>query len=464
MFKNLGSFGLLAAGAGLMVAGLSGCPSYTFLEVLPERVTENQIIIEPGKPVPADILFVVDNSCSMEDEQELLARNFDAFIAELTQAKADYRIGVVTTDLADRGGGLEWEGIRVSSFGPPPMRRLQGVNADNCRTIQIEHGCFRGPDSANRVVTSAMTADEQVQRFGANVRVGSCGDGEFEEGLAGMIRGLERASGSDCNAGFLRDGANLVLVLVSDEDDYSRARPGLSNEIQALVDRLGELKPLAQVRIAAIVGASLDASGPTAARCSQTQGTSCGGACQEFSPVQGSQQACAGDTCPAGEQCGAFSRQCVEPDYFYWNAVNCGWCTYYNTGNCCSALAGTRYLEFARALESRVSDATSGAISATRCAASADPQVRVGCLVDSICQADFSQTLKKIATDLVIDIEVSLNPPAAYPPGVVVTVNGVEWKNGVDYSINETGTRLRYLRTPAPSTGDVVEVFYTLPN
>lgn len=463
MFKDRRSRALFAGGATLLFAGLAGCPSYTFLEVLPERITENQIIIEPGKPVPADILFVVDNSCSMEDEQDLLARNFDAFIQELTTAKADYRMGVVTTDLSDTSQGREWVGVRVSSFAPQPPKQLTGVTATGCQLLDIQHSCFRGPEAAKRVVTSEMPAAEQVAAFGANVRVGSCGSGD-EEGLSGLIRGLERMADGDCNAGFLRPGANLVVVILSDEDDQSKNRPGLSNDVGNLLNRLAELKPMSQIRFAGIIGASVGANGAQAARCSQRVGTQCGGTCQQYGPPQGSLRSCgAGNPCSGGEQCSAFTSQCVTPEYVYWTDVNCAWCSYYNTDDCCSALAGNRYMQFARELEGRIASASGGTISATGCIASDNPEVRVGCLVDSICQNDFSATLKKIATDLIIEVEVVLNPPTSYPPGVVLKVNGETWKYGEDYTVNPEGTRLRYLRNPAPGEGDVVEVFYTLP-
>ena len=48
-----------------------------------------------------DILLVVDNSCSMIDEQQKLAANFDNFISQFLDAEVDYQIGVVTTDMSD---------------------------------------------------------------------------------------------------------------------------------------------------------------------------------------------------------------------------------------------------------------------------------------------------------------------------------------------------------------------------
>ncbi len=47
-----------------------------------------------------DVLLVVDNSCSMVEEQNKLATNFDTFIQYFTDANVDWQIGVVTTDMA----------------------------------------------------------------------------------------------------------------------------------------------------------------------------------------------------------------------------------------------------------------------------------------------------------------------------------------------------------------------------
>src|SRR5688572_15430483 len=78
---------------------LVGCQDYLFEQKFPERIKESQIVVPAAVPTPADILFVVDNSGSMADEQERLASNFDAFIREIAGA-GDYQIGVVSTDLS----------------------------------------------------------------------------------------------------------------------------------------------------------------------------------------------------------------------------------------------------------------------------------------------------------------------------------------------------------------------------
>lgn len=45
-----------------------------------------------------DVLLVVDNSCSMVEEQAKLASNFDSFIQYFDDADVDWQIGVITTD------------------------------------------------------------------------------------------------------------------------------------------------------------------------------------------------------------------------------------------------------------------------------------------------------------------------------------------------------------------------------
>ena len=64
--------------------------------------TQNEV---SGK---VDILWVVDNSGSMEDSQENLARNFNSFINrfvdENTDQLVDFQMAIITTDLLQEDG------------------------------------------------------------------------------------------------------------------------------------------------------------------------------------------------------------------------------------------------------------------------------------------------------------------------------------------------------------------------
>ena len=80
-------------------AGLWGCQQdYLFDQVCPVQLSEVQREEPALAPTPADILFVVDNSGSMADEQENLAQNFQAFIDGLNAGTGDYQLAVVSTD------------------------------------------------------------------------------------------------------------------------------------------------------------------------------------------------------------------------------------------------------------------------------------------------------------------------------------------------------------------------------
>lgn len=151
-----------------------------------------------------DVLFVVDNSGSMGDEQKNLSDNFGSFIQEAKTWNTDYHLGVVTTD----------------AQGKDHSGRLQGTP---------------------RIVTPA-TADS----FKKNVKVGDGGNGT-EEGLEAAHQALSLplaytsnkscAADADCsapstcigglcggwNGGFLREDATLEIVFVSDEEDQSPA-------------------------------------------------------------------------------------------------------------------------------------------------------------------------------------------------------------------------------------------------
>ena len=129
----------------------------------------------------ADILFVVDNSGSMSDDQSKLASSFSSFINWVVSAQVDYRIAVTTTDV-DAGG---------------------------------EQGAFQGSPKILDVTTPNIEA-----AFSANVQVGDTGSGS-EKGLEGSRLALSEPMLSGANAGFLRSEARLYIVYVSDESDQS---------------------------------------------------------------------------------------------------------------------------------------------------------------------------------------------------------------------------------------------------
>jgi len=169
----------LLGGVTLLAATLiAGCPEPpTFY-----RLDQTDVFVQEIRR-SVDVLLVVDNSCSMIDEQIKLGSNFEAFIEEFVDAEVDYQIGVTTTDMVD----------------PEHRGRLQGET---------------------KVITSEMSFEDASDLFAENVHVCATGSG-FEKGLDAARAALTEPVLSNENAGFLRENAALAIVFVSDEEDIS---------------------------------------------------------------------------------------------------------------------------------------------------------------------------------------------------------------------------------------------------
>ncbi|MDP2310305.1 MAG: lamin tail domain-containing protein [Pseudomonadota bacterium] len=77
----------------LLPALSAGCSDYEYSQPTHEDVfIQNQLNT-------VDLLLVVDNSCSMVEEQSKLAGNFDSFIQYFDEAEVDWQLGVITTDV-----------------------------------------------------------------------------------------------------------------------------------------------------------------------------------------------------------------------------------------------------------------------------------------------------------------------------------------------------------------------------
>jgi hypothetical protein len=79
-----------------MIAALSaslwGCQEYTYSDETNVDVFQQRALKQ------VDVLVVIDNSCSMVEEQSNLAVNFDALVSQFSAAEVDWRLAVVTTD------------------------------------------------------------------------------------------------------------------------------------------------------------------------------------------------------------------------------------------------------------------------------------------------------------------------------------------------------------------------------
>lgn len=154
-----------------------------------------------------DILFVVDNSGSMAANQAALSANFDRFFRHLDpdptrvgeDGEVDYRLAVTTTDVKNEGGKLR--------CGPP--------NKDT--------GALAPCTPQSPAVLRPGEGYDPLALFQERVVVGIDGNPR-EEGLRAAELALKEAAklkDSKGDPAFLRDGAYLYVIFVTDEDDDS---------------------------------------------------------------------------------------------------------------------------------------------------------------------------------------------------------------------------------------------------
>jgi len=208
--RSLPSFPVLAATALALV----GCqsPSSQPGTGVPSSCQAQAPLIEP---VETDILFIIDDSGSMAREQQRVAADLPVFVQELQQTggvEHDFRVGLTTTSVYS--AYQDYSSIAYYYYPEAGwLRRLPLVD---------------GGPGTERYLDG--TDPQLVQRFSlAVVGVGVNGSGQETPFEATRIA-LENAAapaesdGGPANHGFLRDGARLMVIVVTDEDDCSETR------------------------------------------------------------------------------------------------------------------------------------------------------------------------------------------------------------------------------------------------
>lgn len=147
-----------------------------------DAVVEDLLQPVAGK---SDILFVIDDSGSMGEEQAKLARNLGVFVERLTESGTDWHAGVITTDTSASIFSGRLRDVAGYSFVSPAIPRAE---------ILLD----------------------------AAVRVGA-GGSDDEKGLLAIQRALTQPTRDlqDHHRGFLRPDAGLHVIVISDEDDGS---------------------------------------------------------------------------------------------------------------------------------------------------------------------------------------------------------------------------------------------------
>ena len=253
MVRMLRLCGWLAAGSVWMLS--SAClnppvesPATTVVQDTPVRVPQNE-------QNQIDVLFMVDNSPSMDAMQtELKARFSDFFqvFQDLATAGtyADLHIGVVTSDYGagDTAGG----GCQASPGGQNGILQAKGAAADaSCQVPMNNQPYIEYAFNKSGTPTSNLPAGQDlVPTFTCMASVGAGGCG-FEHQLESVLQALKNTKE---NAGFLRPQALLAVVFVTNEDDGSAAPQVKFYESTADVGTYGAYDTYRQTQYAVYCG------------------------------------------------------------------------------------------------------------------------------------------------------------------------------------------------------------------
>ncbi|MFP2929769.1 VWA domain-containing protein [Pyxidicoccus sp. 3LG] len=175
---------------------------------LPGKCEAESPVVAPQK---TDILFVIDNSNSMEEEQDGIALELPAFVEALEEGSGvaqDFRVGVITTSVYRRSTFQGQETVRYYEDQSGRLRPVPDASGQSTDERFIE-----GTDPF------------LVEKFRRLVAQGIDGSGQetpFEAVRLAVTEPLATTAISEGgNEGFLRDGARLLVVVVTDEEDCS---------------------------------------------------------------------------------------------------------------------------------------------------------------------------------------------------------------------------------------------------
>ncbi len=172
-------------------------------------------------PPKVDVLFVIDDSFSMGDDQQRLKQELPKMVGLATMWGQDYHLGVTTTDtILVRG---EFQGY--PPYATPVLE--PEVFAQNMVVGTAGHYEERGLEGAWLALYQRAARTDIMCENVPNACPTDDGDGYPLICLEGQCSGR--------NWGFVRDDAELVIIVVSDEEDSSeRSNQFYINQFAAL--------------------------------------------------------------------------------------------------------------------------------------------------------------------------------------------------------------------------------------
>jgi hypothetical protein len=224
------------------------CRPIPAIDPMRSDVLEIQAVQNPD----LDLLIVVDDSRGMLDKQQAFARAFSVFVDEVASVPGglpNVHIGIASTDMGTKGSASPTPAPQIGS-GPGQCK-----DSGNAGVLQTNGSAALVSDNfviANRDRTQNFTGP-LVDAVTSNSFLAEDGCG-FEQPLAGMKAALDH---NPLNAGFLRDSANLGVIVLSDEDDCSVRDPAFFSTDTSVLGPLDSFRCFKQ-------GVKCDPDDPTA--------------------------------------------------------------------------------------------------------------------------------------------------------------------------------------------------------
>ena len=238
--NKLLALGCIAAAAGSLLSNMA-CNEHEIEPFSSSLVAAKKQLSTAGSTRQVDILFVIDNSNSMSEEQLSLDKNFGKFINKLMDANANFRIGVVTTsDMNPTMGNASFNTSPnksfftnarddiVSEYGISQQEYVDYENALRAMCAQyfseqpwIQSDNLSDLVSNGKIGPYTISGGESEKKkeivrnlFRCSAMAGVDG-APIERGLSTMWKALSS------NADFKREGSILSIVFVTDENDCS---------------------------------------------------------------------------------------------------------------------------------------------------------------------------------------------------------------------------------------------------
>lgn len=170
-----------------------------------------------------DVLFVIDDSGSMCEEQERLAQNFEEFIKFAEIWKNDFHLGVISVNVVNE------KVMAKLNLGKKKPRFLTPQTQDYKNKFKefVKLGCGGGSDPQEAGLQAAQMALSLPLTYDTDVPCSSDNDCLNNKNVCAdpkncPIYCIDGFCGG-WNAKFLRENAQLEIIFLSDEEDQSPA-------------------------------------------------------------------------------------------------------------------------------------------------------------------------------------------------------------------------------------------------